>query len=82
MSTPSDNTSSENTATPAAERTAEKDPSEWVTGGEPPTGPQLSYLSTLAHEAGSEAPNAEDLTKAQASEEIERLQAETGRGAS
>jgi len=51
---------------------------EWVTGDEPATGPQLSYLSTLAREAGEEVPP--DLTKAQASELIDRLQAQTGRG--
>jgi hypothetical protein len=56
----------------------QKDPSEWVTGDQPPTGPQESYLSTLAQEAGEEVPS--DLTKAQASEEIDRLQRETGRG--
>jgi hypothetical protein len=56
----------------------EKDPQEWVTGDEPMTGPQSSYLHTLAQEAGE--PVSDDLTKAQASEEIERLQAETGRG--
>ena len=26
----------------------EKDPADWVTGDEPMTGPQASYLSTLA----------------------------------
>jgi hypothetical protein len=52
---------------------AEKDPSRWVTGDEPMTGPQASYLETLAHQAGEEVP--EGLTKAQASDEIERLQA-------
>ncbi len=56
----------------------ERPTEEWVTGDEPMTGPQQSYLQTLAREAGEE-PRA-DLTKAQASEEIERLQAETGRG--
>jgi Protein of unknown function (DUF3072) len=58
----------------------ERDPSEWVTGDEPMTGPQQSYLHTLAHEAGEDAP--EGLTKAQASEMIERLQQQTGRGKS
>jgi len=53
---------------------------EWVTGDEPMTGPQRSYLATLAREAGEEVPA--DLTKAQASELIDRLQAQTGRGAS
>ena len=33
---------------------AEKDPDEWVTGDESMTGPQASYLKTLAHEAGEE----------------------------
>ena len=57
---------------------AEKDPETWVTGDEPMTGPQRSYLDTLAREAGEQIPA--DLTKAQASEEIDRLQAKTGRG--
>lgn len=60
------------------ERSAEKDPEDWVTGDEPPTGPQLSYLETLAREAGEELP--ENLTKAQASELIDKLQQRTGRG--
>lgn len=42
------------------------------------TGPQASYLETLAHQAGREVP--EGLTKAQASELIDELQEETGRG--
>lgn len=57
---------------------AEKDPSKWVTGGEPMTGPQESYLNTLAQEADVEVP--EDLTKADASKMIDELQSETGRG--
>ena len=59
---------------------AEKDPSDWVTGAEPATGPQQSYLNTLAREAGAELPP--DLTKAEASEKIEELQEVTGRGQS
>jgi hypothetical protein len=58
---------------------AEKDPEDWTTGDEPMTGPQQSYLHTLAREAGEEVPA--DLTKAQASEMIDRLQQTTGRGA-
>lgn len=57
---------------------AEKDPTDWVTGDEPMTAPQRSYLDTLAREAGEEIPA--DLTKAEASEQIDRLQTETGRG--
>ena len=56
----------------------EKDPSDWVTGDEPATGPQASYLGTLAREAGVDVP--EDLTKAQASQMIDELQDRTGRG--
>ena len=55
-----------------------KDPSDWVTGGEPMTGPQKSYLETLAREAGKEVPA--DLDKANASIMIDELQQETGRG--
>lgn len=58
--------------------TPEKDREEWVTGDEPLTGPQRSYLETLAREAGEDLPA--DLTKAQASELIDRLQEKTGRG--
>lgn len=57
----------------------EKDPDDWVTGDEPMTGAQRSYLDTLAREAGETLPG--DLTKAQASEHIDRLQQVTGRGA-
>ncbi|MBV8541961.1 MAG: DUF3072 domain-containing protein [Pseudonocardiales bacterium] len=56
----------------------EKDPDDWVTGDEPMTGPQHSYLKTLAREAGEDVPD--DLTKAQASELIDRLREKTGRG--
>jgi hypothetical protein len=59
-------------------RPVAKDPDEWVTGNEPMTGPQESYLGTLAREAGEEAPH--DLTKAEAAKKIEELQEATGRG--
>ena len=64
--------STEPTDNPAA-----KDPSDWVTGDEPITAAQRSYLDTLAREAGEEI--SADLTKAEASEHIERLQEKTGR---
>jgi hypothetical protein len=56
---------------------ASKPVDEWVTGDEPATGPQRSYLETLAREAGEEVP--EQLTKAQASELIDRLQDQSSR---
>lgn len=63
---------------PDPSTTASKDPEDWVTGDEPMTGPQRSYLDTLAREAGEELPA--DLTKADASQHIDRLQGVTGRG--
>jgi hypothetical protein len=56
----------------------EKDPSDWVTGQEPPTGPQESYLTTLAQEAG-EPVDVSALTKAEASQKIDELKSATGR---
>ena len=58
----------------------EKDPDTWVTGDEPMTGAQKSYLETLSQEAGE--PLDENLSKADASKRIEELQGKTGRGAS
>jgi hypothetical protein len=55
----------------------EKPTDEWVTGDEPMTGPQASYLHNLALDAGEEIPAG--LTKAGASELIDRLQEKTGR---
>jgi hypothetical protein len=60
-------------ATPSAEKPVD----EWVTGEEPMTGPQRSYLETLARDAGVEVPDG--LTKAAASTLIEELQQQTGR---
>ncbi|MBV9962120.1 MAG: DUF3072 domain-containing protein [Parafilimonas sp.] len=58
----------------------EKDPDEWITGAEPMTGAQKSYLKTLSDEAGEEFD--ENLSKAAASKRIEELQHKTGRGLS
>jgi hypothetical protein len=55
-----------------------KDPDSWVTGDEPLTGAQRSYLHTLAEEAGEEVDD--DLTKAEASKLIDELREKTGRG--
>ena len=56
---------------------AEKDPKDWVTGDEPMTAPQKSYLQTLAREAGEEVD--ESMSKADASRKIEELQDKSGR---
>ena len=62
----------------AVTKNAEKDPADWVTGDEPLTGPQQSYLSTLGQQAGEQV-ETEDLTKAEASRKIEELKEQTGR---
>jgi hypothetical protein len=56
---------------------ASKPTEEWVTGDEPATGPQLSYLETLAHDTGETVP--ENLTKARASELIDELRGRSPR---
>lgn len=61
------------------QQNAAKDPDRWKTGDEPVTGPQASYLETLAHEAGEHV-DTTDLTKAEASKKIDELQNDTGRG--
>jgi hypothetical protein len=63
----------------AGDPTAEKDPSDWVTGDEPATGAQKSYLGTLARQAGEDVPD--ELSKADASRKIDELQEGTGHGA-
>jgi hypothetical protein len=57
----------------------EKDPEEWVTGEEPMTGAQKSYLKTLSDQAGEDFDDS--LSKADASKRIDQLQGQTGRGA-
>ena len=56
----------------------EKDPQEWVTGDEPMTGAQASYLKTLCEEAGEAFDPG--LSNAAASKRIDALRAKTGRG--
>ncbi|WP_372424877.1 DUF3072 domain-containing protein [Salinarimonas chemoclinalis] len=65
--------------TPPADN-KEKDPEEWVTGHEPMTGAQASYLKTLSEQA--HAPELYDprLDKAEASKRIDELRARTGKG--
>ena len=49
----------------------QKDPSDWVTGGEPMTGAQASYLKTLCEAAGEEFDA--KLSKGDASKRIDAL---------
>ena len=56
----------------------QKDPDQWVTGEEPMTGAQASYLKTLSEQAGESFDTS--LSKADASKRIDELQQRTGRG--
>ena len=55
-----------------------KDPEDWVSGDEPMTGAQASYLKTLSEQA--HAPDAFDpnLDKAEASKRIDQLKQKQG----
>lgn len=56
----------------------EKDPEDWVSGGDPLTGAQASYLTTLSEEAGEDLP-AKNLSKAEASRRIDKLKTKLAR---
>ena len=56
----------------------EKQPDEWVSGDDPMTGAQASYLKTLSEEAGDPDAYDENLTKAEASKRIDALKQELG----
>ncbi|RYG37973.1 DUF3072 domain-containing protein [bacterium] len=55
----------------------EKDPDDWVSGEEPMTGAQMSYLKTLSDEAGE--PFDEKISKADASKRIDELKGKLGK---
>lgn len=57
---------------------AQKDPEDWTTGDEPATAAQLSYIQTMATEAGQDVPD-KAMTKTEASQLIEELQQKTKR---
>jgi hypothetical protein len=56
-----------------------KDPDDWVTGHEPMTGAQASYLKTLSEQAHEPDAFDPDLEKAEASKRIDALKQETAR---
>lgn len=51
----------------------EKDPNDWVSGEDPMTGAQSSYLKTLSEQAHQPDAYAPNLTKAEASKRIDAL---------
>ena len=53
----------------------EKAPEEWVSGDEPMTGAQASYLKTLSEQAHEPETFGEKLSKAEASKRIDVLKA-------
>lgn len=56
-----------------------KDPEDWVTGHEPMTGAQASYLKTLSEQAHDPEAFDPKLDKAEASKRIDRLKSDHGR---
>lgn len=57
---------------------AEKDPDDWVTGDEPMTGAQASYLKTLSEQAHDPDAFSDELSKAEASKRIDALRDKVG----
>ncbi|UWU72568.1 DUF3072 domain-containing protein [Bradyrhizobium sp. NC92] len=55
----------------------QKDPKDWVSGDDPMTGAQESYLKTLAEQAHQDLPE-QELTKAEASELIDKMRQKAG----
>ena len=51
----------------------QKDPDDWVSGDEPMTGAQRSYLKTLSEEAHKPKAYSDDLSKAEASKRIDAV---------
>ena len=62
---------------PEPESNIQKDPDDWITGDEPMTGAQASYLKTLCEEAKEEFDPS--ITKAEASKRIDELRHKTRR---
>lgn len=54
----------------------QKDPADWVSGDDPMTGAQTSYLKTLSEQTQRPEDFAEDLSKAEASKRIDALKAD------
>ena len=60
---------------PAPNPNTDKEPDEWVSGDDPMTGAQASYLKTLSEQCDQLDAFAPDLTKAEASKRIDALKA-------
>jgi hypothetical protein len=64
---------------PAPNSNTEKEPDDWVSGDDPMTGAQASYLKTLSEECGEPDAFTSDLTKAEASKRIDALKSKRSR---
>ena len=58
---------------PAPNSNTEKEPDDWVSGGDPMTGAQTSYLKTHSEERDAPESFETNLTKAEASKRIDAL---------
>lgn len=58
---------------PAPPDNTQKDPDDWVSGDEPMTGAQRSYLKTLSEQAKQPDQFEDGLSKAEASKRIDAL---------
>ena len=57
---------------------AKKDPDDWVSGDDPMTGAQASYLKTLCEQAGITDVYHDNLSKAEASKLIDEMREKAG----
>jgi hypothetical protein len=57
---------------------ARKDPDQWVSGDDPMTGAQASYLKTLCEQAGTPEAFNDNLSKADASKMIDEMRERAG----
>ena len=63
---------------PAPDGNTQKNPDDWVSGDDPMTGAQGSYLKTLSEQADDPDAYQEGLSKAEASKRIDHLKEKLG----
>ena len=63
---------------PTPPTNTQKEPDQWVSGDDPMTGTQASYLKTLCEEVDDPDAFDQNLTKAEASKRIDELKEELG----
>ena len=63
---------------PTPPTNTQKEPDQWVSGDDPMTGAQASYLKTLCEEVDDPDAFDQNLTKAEASKRIDELKEELG----